>query len=241
MKQFLCVTILFCVMFSGHSQNSTEDLFLRLDQAQGYENLSILNGVAYKPQYRTINEKHSFYGDGDFYSGTLDYDGQEFSNIKLRYDMFTEEVVVNVQGTREEQYIYKLIPKLLTGFIIDDRKFEKLSFSNAEFNSGFYEALYELEDITIYKKQNLRPYEKRDRSVAYYEFEKTSIDYLLKRGNKFYEISRSDLEDLYSSHQKEISDYFKTNRATRKGNYENFLRGLARLIQDIEIDIKSQD
>ena len=241
MKQYFCVITLFLAMTSGHAQNSTKDLFHTLDSKQGFENLSILNGVAYKEQFRTINDKHSFYKGRDFYSGALDYDGEEYSNVQLRYDMFTGDVIVSVKGTGQEQYIYKLIPDLLEGFTIEGHKYVKLEFPEGDFDPGYFEALHEFKDVTIYKKQNFRPYQKRDRNVAYYEFERTSTDYLLRTGEGFYKLSSSDLEVLYPKYENQISDYFKANRSTRKRDYENFLRGLGRLIQDFESATKQQD
>ncbi len=214
--------------------NSESKLFAKLDSIQGYKNLALLNGIAYREEYRTLNEKHPYFNGRDFKNGSLVYDGQEFSNVKLRYDIFSDILIATIDRSGEEVFIIELISDLVTSFEINAHHFDNLRFANGDHDPGFYEILNEYDCLKIYKKARVKPLEKRDRSRAYYEFEKLSTDYYINTSNSFFEPSSSNLRDKYPEYKDRIRAFFKSNRSQRRSNYERFLKDLGVLIEEFE-------
>ena len=236
MKQ-IYLSLFFCLFLSTiFSQSASENrsLYAKLDSIQGYKNLPILNGIAYREEYRTINEKHPFFMDRDFHLGNLVYDGQEFSNVKLRYDIYSDFLIATIDRSAEEVFIIELIPDLIDSFNIGEHRFENLRFPEGGKNPGFYEMLYTGDCLKIYKKERVKPLQKRDRSRVYYEFEKQSSEYYIKTADSFFEPDISIVREQYPNNKDQIKDFFRSNRSQRRSNYEGFLRDLGIFIEKLE-------
>ncbi len=236
MKQFYLSLCFFLFLSALYSQSSPENraFFAKLDSIQGYKNLSILNGIAYREDYRTINEKHPYFNGREFQSGSLVYDHEEFYNILLRYDIYQDKLIATIKRSGDEVFIIELISELVDSFNIGEHKFEKLGSTESGKPPGFYEVLYEYDCLKIYKKDRTKPLDKRDRSVVYYEFEKLSTEYFLSTSKGFFEPSLSNLKNQYPDYKDRLNEFFRSNRSQRRSNYEIFLRDLGKLVEEFE-------
>ncbi|MCH4822286.1 hypothetical protein ML462_03790 [Gramella lutea] len=240
MKQFyLCLCFFFSLnIFYSQSSANNQAFFSKLDSIQGYKNLAILNGISYRENFRTINEKHPYFNGREFQLGSLVYDDEEFSNILLRYDIYQDILIATIKRSGEEVFIIELITDLVDSFSIGKHEFENLRSVEDGGDPGFYEVLYSYDCMKIYKKERTKPLDKRDRSVVYYEFEKLSTEYFISDSNSLLEPDLSDLKYRYPDQKDRLNDFFRSNRSQRRSNYEVFLRDLGNLIEEFDCKTK---
>lgn len=236
MKQFYFSLCFFLFLNTIYSQNSVDNqaFFSKLDSIQGYKNLAILNGVAYRENFRTINEKHPYFNGREFQLGSLVYDDENFSNILLRYDIYQDILIATIKRSGEEVFIIELITDLVDSFSIGKHEFDNLRSVEGDGDPGFYEVLYSYDCLKVYKKERTKPLDKRDRSVVYYEFEELSTEYFVSTPNSFFEPGLSNLKDRYPDHKDALNDFFRSNRSQRRSNYEVFLRDLGKLLEEFD-------
>lgn len=212
-------------------QKSEEQLKVFYDSIVGTENLPILNGVELIEPNRVLNQKYQYFQSGQFLEGSVSYDGQNYNNLNLRFDLYRDLLFAkldeNIEGTR----LIELIKQKVNGFRIQDHNFKNVTFHQSTFDSGFYEILFSKDGYEVLKKPKLRRIDKRDKNIRYYEFEKISTLYLIKTPNsKFYEVKKSEFNNLTGNCSDLITDFFKSNRDMSRDNEDRFSKELASLL-----------
>jgi len=211
-----------------------ENLYKFHDSTIGYQNLSLVNGVELIEQYRTINDKHQFFLDRDFLNGSVNYDGQTYYQVKLKFDIFRDLLFMKLEENSSTRMM-ELIKEKVNSFKILDHSFSKLDFSGEPFESGFYEVILDNEEIMIYKKRDLKPADKRDMRMLYYEFEKLDDEYIFfMPGTGYFEPKTSVFNSKFPSCSKQIKEYINTNKNTKRNSEDLYMIGLGRLL--IKID-----
>lgn len=229
-------SFLFFQFHTVYSQQAEtkKNLYNLHDSVIGYQNLPLINGVELIEKYRTINDKHQFFKDRDFLGGSLNYNGQIYYDVQLKYDIFRDLLFIKLEdnsGTR----MMELIKEKVKGFKIQEHTFEKLEFKNAGFNPGFYEVILDIDNLKLYKKRSLKPAEKRDMKILYYEFEKQEDEYIFyKPGTGYFEPKSSVLNSKFPSCSTEIKQYSSTNKNTRQNSTDLYMIGLGRLLNKID-------
>lgn len=211
------------VLNSFAQENVNEDLLVALNNTVGYKNLALVNGVEYIELYRSINAEHQFLIGRDFYTGTLEYRGQLYKNIQLKYDIFRDILIAKLHNGVDGTLILELIKDHVNQFTIGDRKFVNIQNINLEIIPGFYEVISKESNPSLLKKHRLNAREKQDRRMAYYEFEELDSEYYYAFDNgKYLSADRSDIVELLPECKNEISQQFKSNRSLKRKNPDQF-------------------
>lgn len=214
-----------------YGQSSGEEQFhILFDSIMGAENSGLFNGVGYLEKHRTINENHKFFLTQDFTRGRLDYFGQPYYDVELKYNIFEELLLAKLSHSGGET-ILQLINEKVERFSIGTNDFINIRDRNTQNISGFYELLYDNGRFQLLKKHARQLSEKRDKSFVYYEFKERQQDYLLRVDNNFQEIdSWRDLARLFPEQRRAIRAYSRSNSGLRKSNRDTFMANLLQVI-----------
>lgn len=221
--------ILFLISLTAFSQDfSEEEIYSWYDQQEGIENATLFRGIEYVETDRMINEKHKFFITQEFQIANLTYNGDRFFNVPLRYNIYDDVLLVNLQNNKSN-FIFQLISDKVSQFQFDNYKFRYLSNNDNKNITGFYEVIDEEGDFKIYKKYLQNRREIRDRSVAYIEFEARNSEYIFKFKN---DISNLDNQRaLYAEFpdlKNEIKNIYKKYAEEERKKPDAFMKNLAR-------------
>ena len=182
------------------------------DKIIGIENIGLYNGVAYIPKFNVYEDSHPYFISQEFQKGDLFYNGQPYFNINLKYDIFFDEILIEVNKGFGKGTV-QIIKDKVEGFQIRENKFVNLNHDSEKINlNGFYEIISEFENFNLYKKHNLKTSRISDNRIVYRKFKITAPTYYLQYKNDFYQIkSRKDLVKIFPSYKKEIYEYYNRN------------------------------
>lgn len=228
-KNSLPILAIFFINFFSFSQSAIPpEVYSEFDKNSGIENSLLFRGIEYVETDRMINEKHKFFKTKMFEKGTLSYNGETFYDVPLKYNIYNDLLLVNLQqGTRN--FIFQLISDKVNNFIIDNHQFRYLRAINKTEITGFYEILNEEGDFKIYKKHLQNSREIRDKNVSYMEFISEDSKYVYQFNKEFFELNnRSELIKNFPVYKNEIKNFYKENREQFRKNPDVFMASLAR-------------
>jgi hypothetical protein len=205
-----------------------ENYYIWFDGIVGVENSGLFDGLRYKEHYLTQNNNHKFFISQQFLKGNITYDNQPYYAIELKYDIYENDIIVNLEG-QSGKSILKLNSDRIDNFTVNGITFHRIITKNSELN-GFYTVLYQNSNITSYKSYRKSVKKYIYKKNVYYQFTDFS-DYLLKVDSNFYAIqSKSDLIKIFPFYKNEINFYYNNNHKLQKSDYDLFLK---QLIQNI--------
>ncbi|WP_034920264.1 hypothetical protein [Gillisia sp. CAL575] len=240
-KTYLLIFSTFLISLSTFSQNySKEKLYSWYDQQTGIENSILFRGVEYVETDRMINEKHKFFESQKFQNGSLTYDGQLFFKVPLKYNVYDDLILVNLQNDGANTF-FQLFSGKVNQFQINEHKFRFLKADNNLNIKGFYEVINQECQLKIFKKHLKNRMEIRDRSVAYTEFSVADPHYIFQFKNDFFELAnRRDLLAQFPNLKGEIKNYYSKYRKQYKDNPDIFMNNLADKMNSLISNSKNQ-
>lgn len=202
------------------------------DKQVGLENTVLYEGIVYREMYRTINDKVKFYKTGEWLSGSVVYAGQLFSNLRLKYDVFEDQLLIK-KLDRLGGGPMLLFKDKVSSFIIDGTEFVNINNPKIDrsFN-GYFELLWS-NDIRLLAKHRKNDFIRKDRSASYYEFIDRDKEYMLEVGNNHYPINKKrDLQQLFPDLKKDIDSFYQKNKRLRSRDIDAFMISLVQTLED---------
>lgn len=227
-KNYLLIFSAFLFSLSCFCQNySKEKIYSWYDGQTGMENSSLFRGIEYVEAHRMINEKHKFFEFQEFQKGSVTYDGQTYHNLPLKYNIYDNLLLVNLQQGQRNSF-FQLFSDKVDEFQINGHKFQYLQAGNNTDIVGFYEVINEDGDFKIFKKHVKNMRELRDKNFAYNEFGAADPDYIFQFNNEFFELdNRRDLFSKFPDLKNEIRGFYRTYRKQSKNYPDAFMKSLA--------------
>lgn len=227
-KNYLLIFLILLLSFSCYCQNfSKTEIYSWYDNQTGIENSSLFRGMEYVEVHRMINEKHKFFDDNKFLNSSLVYDGQLYTDVPLKFNVYDDVVMVNLKQEQRNS-IFQLFSDKVTYFKINNYKFNYIAAENTSSIRGFYEVISEDGDFKIFKKHKKNRTVRRDKSVAYMEFTKSNPDYVFQFDEELYSLTnRRELFSQFPNHKKEIRAFYKENKKLSKDRQDVFMSRLA--------------
>lgn len=222
---FLSISLYFIVISNVSGQTQNQEAYKWLDNITGIENTILFNGIEFIDEERTVNEKNKFlYSSQEFKPGSVTYDGQFFPDIRLKYNVYDDVVLVKL-SFKDKISIFQLITSKIDQFSIRENRFINLSNQrNLHGIKGFYQLLGRYPEFSIYKKYRKRPDKKLDRDFLYYEFKDLDPEYYLEYQNEFLSVnSRGELYSIFPEYKQEIKSLYKQKDNMRKSNPDAFM------------------
>lgn len=201
------------------------------DKNLGKESLDFNNGNGHLNFDSTINDHHRYYNTDEFKNGNIIYEGQNYFNLDLKYDIFNDQLVL--RPYIESYYIQiTLLKEKVDSFKIDNEKFVNLKEIPTNFKSGYYEEVRIGNNTILYIKYS-KAQEKviKDFSILidYIPY----FDYILLKENKFTLINdKKEIIKLYPDQKRKINDFFLMSKDLRKTNQVLFMKNLIKYINN---------
>jgi len=204
------------------------------DQQVGLENTVLYDGIIYKETYRTINDKIKFYKSSSWLNGSLMYNGQMFTEIPMRYDVFGDQLLIKLKDQLGGGALLLFKNKVST-FTIDNTVFVNVKeIAEASGSDGFYELLWENGDMRLLAKHQKNDFLRKDRRSIYYEFIDDKKLFLLQYDGKYTPIGRKkDITALFPEFKKEVDDFYQKNKRLRSRDMDGFMGALINQIEDL--------
>ena len=181
------------------------------------------NGIQYNRSFNTINNNHEYFLNSDFINGNIVYSNQPFFNVLLKYDIYNDDLIAQLPSFNSYNII-KLIQEKVSKFTINNHNFVRLSEENT---TGFYEIIYEGNNLRVYKKYVKTLKKRLDKDFVYDVF-KGKESYLFYYNNKYFQLkSKSSIIKVLPELKKDINSFYKNNNVLKKTNYDMFLEQLS--------------
>ncbi len=225
---FLCIQNTF-----GQNQNEIQT-YNWFDSAIGKESLEYSAGTAHLNFDSTIDNQHRYYKLDQFKNGNITYNNQSYYNLDLKYDIFTDELIIRPYPENSRIQI-NLVKEKMNSFMIENEKFVNLKDLNTTYKSGYYEENIIGDNCILYIK-----YIKAKKSII----EGTSslisytpyCEFLLLKENKFILInSKSEIIKLYPKQKRRIDDFYSINKGLKKESPGLFMKNLMKYINNFNL------
>ncbi|MEM9076061.1 MAG: hypothetical protein AAGC43_03435 [Bacteroidota bacterium] len=229
---------LFCLLL-GHvviAQNSKTDIvgFAAFDDVVGIENTNLSQGLLYSEKYRTINDNKQFFESPNFEEGNIWYGGQSFYKKSLKYDAHHDQVLVQIQSQiTGQQATLQLFKSEVDSFDLLEHRFVHLNppKENQVVKTGFYESLYQNEDVRLFVKHNKNKVEIKGKSFVFYEFPDLKKQYSIFYKKKFHNLNtKKEILEVFEIDKKVLNALYK--KLKRKYKDQNTF--IVELVKQIE-------
>ncbi len=231
--KYFILSFLFSFSISiSNSQNTTsmKNNYLWFDKQVGIENTELFNGLRYDEEFRMENDNHKFYKTLEFLNGDIIYDRQPYYDIQMKYDLYEDQIIVNLI-TKSGNNILKLLNSKINRFTINGSEFIKLSNSSIinsnEMISGIFETLFNSTDFTLYKKNKKKAKKIITKKYLYYTFKEDNQYYGYQYKNYYLIKSKKDWIKIFPNQKKEIQTFYNKNKLLIQSDYDLFLKQLS--------------
>ncbi len=189
-------------------------------------NLPISNGLYHSNSYN-IYTNNTYLKKESATTGVVNYDGQSYYNIFLKYDVYQDELVY-FQNENNRDGI-QLNSNNVASFSIYDRQFKRVDKNGSIKKAGYYEVLGENEMLSFlckHSKSRKAINENNRQYIEFYDYEKL---FVLKE-NKLIKLSKGWLIQNYPSLKKEIKDFYTTEKNLYEVSKNSFYSKLFKII-----------
>lgn len=232
---FLILFGLFLNIYSIRSQTNNEiSTYNWFDKNLGIESLDLKNGPAHLNFDKTANNQHRYYTD-TFKSGSIIYNGQNYFDLYLKYDIYADELVLRPYNESNTTKI-NVVKDYVSSFKIDNQKFVTLKeLSTPNFKKGYYEEVLLSKNTILYIKYYKERNNVMKENIAYIEY-LTKYDYILLKEKDFHLINdKKEIIKLYPEHKRTINDFYFKNRSLKKEDLSLFMKSLMKYINNLNL------
>jgi hypothetical protein len=189
----------------------------------------LYNGPEYIDYSKGYHELtgHQFFLLPKKQAGSAFYNGHDFSNLQLAYDLVLDQVVISPP---QSPLALRLVNENVRGFTIAGHRFTRLVADSAKksvIRTGFYEVLLD-STVQVLAKRTKRLQERLVQRFVDAAFISKDAVYL-KKGGVYYAVGRkATAMRMFSDRSKEIQNYLKTHPLSfKKDKFEPSLVQLA--------------
>jgi len=228
------------VSLHGQTNSSEQAYYQQFDALVGVENLDLNNGVEYVFNKRIYEGRHQFYGEDAFTLGTVVYDGQFYPEVSLKYDLFSDQIIVVREGSGGASII-QLIKEKTEAFTINDLQFIRLDYEdgNKLKTSGFHEVLIETDHFKLLKRYQKNQEKRIANRVVVYEY-RLRTNYVFLHNNSYTIIkNKKDLVKLFPQYKKELN--LNNDRSLLKNQPDNYMKSLVNQLERLLTEENSQN
>lgn len=213
-----------------------KEYYVSFDSFNTYYNTGIFNGLEHVDTYLDFEKgNHKFYHDDGFLLGSIVYDGQPYYNIKMKYDLLNDFLLIEYIN-QKVNYI-NLDTKLVSEFTLDEGKFIHLPEDNELENfyrNGFFKEVYKDNSYSLFAKYVKQKNERIHGKKVFYVFDEQNI-YVLFYQNEYYRISKvKDIAEILPLKKRQILEFYKNYKKLYKNNREQFLERLFENLDNIK-------
>ncbi|WP_147437247.1 hypothetical protein [Ulvibacter antarcticus] len=222
-KITLYFTCLFFTIATLAQTSKNHDVYEAYDAIVSQENTGLYNGTEFKDIYNNTDKTHRYYNLFDFSRGTVVYDGQLYSNVLLKYDLFEDQLITKSDDNMSV-FSVQLISGKVSNFTLYTHDFVRLSNIDLNGNkNGFYEVGFKSEKVELYIKNVKTKKEKAVSSGVQYRFKSDNFYMVYYNGHYKVVNAYRDFKDLMPDQYQQVKDFYKSYRALYKSNRNSFM------------------
>ena len=215
-------------------QNQEKNLYNWLDEKIGLENVNIHNGKQYHERFQPKTDKHSFFISSQFTNGNVFYNGEVYSNLSLKYDLFEQELIVQFQKNITSTGIaIQLFKNNITSFDLHDTHFVKIESKDVKGLPvlGFYQEAFSNASLKLLVKHSKHKKEVPYLETMLVEYNKNNHEYYIFYKNQYIKIkSKRNVINIFPSLKSQINTFYKKYTSLSKTDETLFLE---RLLKDL--------
>ncbi len=209
-------------IINGQVKTHEVDFYNWFDGITGIENSELHYGIVYVEKHRTKGKKTKFFPEPDFVLGSVVFDGQPYTDLNLKYDVYDDEVLMQVDR-RLGGSILQLYKAKVNRFNIGGHDFIKIN--DSKIKSGFYEVSLEKPLFSLLKKHRKKLTELLGKKLIFYEFEDGKKECFLYYQQNYHLIKKvSDLTELFPVHTAQLKSFDKNQNSN--SDFDLLLEGL---------------
>jgi hypothetical protein len=215
MRRYIYLLVLFLAVFTrpglyGIGLNDFKHAGFNISEQDTLNGNQILyNGRLWRNLYLRIKEDQFLYSD-EFLTGSVTIDGNPFKNIKIKYDIYTDEIITPTTHGSFLQLNKELVNSFNIIFQNKTYYFTKIPADSLKGLKGYVNVLYEGKN-SLYVK-----YKKEIELLAveskYDMFYQTYRIYFVKNGIVHTLNSKGDLLRILDKDKVQVRDFIKKNR-----------------------------
>lgn len=215
-KTYLIIITCFLATFSYSQNKNTIDNLEKLqynwfDSIIGQRNLDINLSPKYFNSKITLNDNHQYYSTETFQNGNVIYNEQPYFDIKLKYDIHSDELIIQLSNENQSHSLI-LDKSKIQGFSINNKKFIPITDKN---NVNTFVEELKKGDIILYKKHFKKELIKKDERYEYSHFTDKSY-YIINNQKELITIkSKKDLKKRFPSISKEINKLYRELKSSK--------------------------
>ena len=216
---FLLSTLIHCLPACSQTVVSTPELdaSIALQQQHYITALSnsptLYNGpeyINYALRYNT-RTSHQFFTWPEKQPGSVNYNGQYFTNLLLAYDIVFDQLVLPFP---DSPFMLRLLKENVSNFTINEHHFVRLwadSVKGSPITTGYYEVLNSGKAQAL-AKHTKRLQEQIRQTKLEADFPESSKLFLTKGGVYYSISSKKDILRVFSDHEKEMQAYIQNRK-----------------------------
>ncbi len=237
MRNYL-FTLLLCITFGHHlpvycqqpadtsfRQKAIENLINFYRTSTGLQ-AHLYNGPQYEPYTKPLNSGHPFFISDSIQKGWVSYDGLEYPDVPMRYDLIRDELLILYPSG----FPVSLIKQKTDSFAISGQRFIKLTnigYSASGDSAAYYHQLYSSPSISLLAKRIKNVQEMSGRS----EIERTVFSknfYYIRKNGVFHPVrNKKLLLDILKDRKTETQQFIKKNKLRFKQFEKDVLQTIA--------------
>lgn len=224
---FLCYT-------KGFSQKN--NILQNYDFRVGEKNTALNNGPLDLNQYdnNIVDGRNKFYKENkEFKKGNVFYDGQEYYQKDLKYDLYQDILIYKPEGAMASIGIDLIVEKV-DYFAIDGELFVNLNhyslFRNKQDYQGYWQKIEDEKDQVLYIKFRKKKNEFYENRKVYYTFSQ-SVDAIIVDQQKI--INLDDEKAVvahFPSRKTEIKKFYDSKNSLKREDPAAYYKDLYQLI-----------
>lgn len=239
-----CFSVLFfflnCLTLKAQTSPKDTNYFSAFDTSVNSQNTGLYNGIVYYDNIGLSSEKHRFFETSDFVNGSILYDGQTYYDIPIKYDVYSDIVLVKLKNGFNEVILQPVKDKV-EEFSIGSSPFIKIQATIGKRESlfGFYENLLSNSFFTLYKKHKKLKKKRLDESVVYFDF-LDKYEYVLLYKSAYYPVKgKGSISKVFPEFKKEINTFYKENSSIKKTDPDGFMISVLNHVYALMLDNKT--
>lgn len=222
-KRTPALILLFVVTINQiHAQSNTKNELVKIDQLIGNQNLPYVNGKLHLNYDNTIEESnHRYFDKNQFVSGDIDYNGENYFGLKLKYDI-KEDVLICLPDQENNYIKINLISEYVNAFSLGNKKFINLT-NVLKSKKGFYEKAFDTKNAILYIKHTKNALEILKNNTKQIEYF-LNKEYLIYAKDTYFSFdTERDLINIFPEMKTEIKNYYEKNQKMEKDNKTEFV------------------
>jgi hypothetical protein len=231
--QYIILLVLFLNAYIIYGQTNNEILVYNwFDKNLGVESLEFENGPAHLNFDKTVNNENRYYISEDFRKGSMQYNNQNYSDLLLNYDTYTDELIIKPYGELNTTKI-NLFTQNISYFKIGNDKFVHLDVpSSTTFRKGYYEEVPGGNNVILYIKHSKEKKKSNKAEVDLIGYTDRK-EFILLKQNNFYPINdKKEIITLFQENKRKINDFYLLYRNLRKEDAALFMKNLLKYINN---------